>query len=222
MLDFVKERIVLDVHFLILGVSSSNLIDAHFSDRSIGAHIITSGLHSAQAAAERVHALEWVFRSRWMRHSKWAINAATVIDDTPTVVVMVILAIVGVTATEQGFTAAEHALPSDVLVSMLGTVELTAANLLDCARTAEQIFLFCVLCKLQVALAVSQSTEVGLRALAALVEGSLSSEVFVFLAKPLAMRVFYWPRIDLALFEGLLSKSLDFLFQLKQWLYVLV
>ena len=148
MLDFVKERIVLDVHFLILGVSSSNLIDAHFSDRSIGAHIITSGLHSAQAAAERVHALEWVFRSRWMRHSKWAINAATVIDDTPTVVVMVILAIVGVTATEQGFTAAEHALPSDVLVSMLGTVELTAANLLDCARTADQIFLFGVLCKL--------------------------------------------------------------------------
>ena len=221
-LDFVKERIVLDVHFLIFGVSSVYFIDTDFSDSPFGAHIVSFGLHSAQTAAQRVHTLEWVFRGRWVRHSKWAINTATVINLTSTEVIMVILTVVSVIAAEQGLTAAEHALPSDVLVSMLWAVELATANLLDCASTAEQIFLFCVLCELQVALTVGQSTEVGLRALAALIEGSLSVQIFVFLAKPLAFWVFNWPGIDLTLLEGFLSKHFNFLFKLKQWLDVLV
>ena len=137
MLDFVKERIVLDVHFLILGVSCGHLIDADFSDSPFGADIVSFGLHSAQAAAKWVHTLEWVFRGRRVGHSKWAINTATVINLTSTEVIMVILTVVSVIAAEQGLTAAEHALPSDVLVSMLWAVELATANLLDCARTAE-------------------------------------------------------------------------------------
>ena len=129
MLDFVKERIVLDVHFLILGVCSSNLIDAHFSDCSIGAHIITFSLHSAQAAAERVHALEWVLRSRWVRHSKRAINTTTVAN-----LGIVWRSVTSITKVRraktvmQGHRAAKVAFPGYVFNAMLLTSLLSCAD----------------------------------------------------------------------------------------------
>ena len=49
---------------------------------------------------------------------------------------------VGVSASEEGFRAAQMALPGDVLVSVLLAVELATANLLDGAALAHKVFLF--------------------------------------------------------------------------------
>ena len=73
-----------------------------------------------------------------MRDSQWAVWASlAVIELFGCMTTVAVIAEVSRATSEQCLRAAQAALPGDVLVAVLGAVELSAANLLDRALLAE-------------------------------------------------------------------------------------
>ena len=114
-----------------------------------------------------------------------------------------VIAVVCWAASEECLRAAQTALPGNVLVAVLGTIELSAANLLDRALLADQVLLLRRLRHVQVPLAIGLSTKERLLALVALVECAL----FICIH-----------RIDQLILNGFLGHLTDLLFQIEQLL----
>ena len=109
-----------------------------------------------------------------MGNAKRAVDAATVLNGTAHVHIVMILAEVGRSEAEvEGLSAASVTLPGDVFVAVLGAVVLTSTNHFDLARFADEVLLLGGLSGLQVALAVDLATVVRLLAVMALVESTL-------------------------------------------------
>jgi len=135
-----------------------------------------------------------------MGHTKWAVHTAAVLRLSLPIALVASIAEVRVCTSEKGLAAAQEALPSDVLVSMLLAGVLAGTDLLNGAGLAEEVALLRILGKLQVTLAVRHSTIERLLALVALIEGALGEKELIQLAKELV--VLFSNRLDINLSLG--------------------
>ena len=101
----------------------------------------TTFFHPAETASKRVHALDWVFRCWRVRDTERAVLSFTVVRWSAPRVPMARLAKVMWTAFEESLRAAKIALPCNVLVTVLLTVELASTDLFDGASLAQELFL---------------------------------------------------------------------------------
>ena len=127
----------------ILGVQDGEavVVELDFFNGTLSSLIICAFFHSAEAASERIHALDRVFRCRRVWHTKRTIDPVTVVRWSVPRVPMARLAKVVWTASEERLRAAEMALPCNVLVTVLLTVELAGTELLDGTSLAQELFL---------------------------------------------------------------------------------
>ena len=101
----------------------------------------TTFFHPAETASKRVHALDWVFRGRRVWNTERAILSFAVVRWSAPRVLMARPAKVVWTASEERLRAAEMALPCNVLVTVLLTVELASTELLDGTFLAQELLL---------------------------------------------------------------------------------
>ena len=139
-----------------------------------------------------------------MWDAQWAVRASrAVIELFGCMSTMAVIAVICWATSEECLRAAQTALPSDVLVAVLGAIELSAANLLDRALLADKVLFLRRLRHVQVSLAISLSTKERLLALVAFVKCAL----FICIQ-----------RVDQLIFNGFLGHLTDLLFQIEQLL----
>ena len=131
---------------------------------------------TAEAASKREHALCVISARRRVRHTKRAVYAVAVtklnlvVGRSEPFIVASLAEVVRAETVEEGHVTAEHALPVDLLTTMLLAVVLTRTISLHLALLAAKILFLGVLFYTELHLAVNHATEVWLLAVVTLVE----------------------------------------------------
>ena len=181
-------------------------------------------LRAADTATEREDAtLAWILAGRRVSDAKWAVDAVAVLEGRVEGAVVLIVAwlahIVSTEAAEESGGAAVHAFPVDLSFAVLFAVGGTGTDFLEEAVLAKKVFLLGIACVVGCfLLAVNETTEVGLLATSALVEGAAVVGVFlrlvvvdvIWVLKSLIGK----DSLALCILEGL---SLNLFLQGNQW-----
>ena len=178
-------------------------------------HVVFTHLAEAIASAETTskweHTLRVVGARRRVRHAKRAVDAVAITKlhlagmAVAPVIVAPLAEVVRSEAVEESHAAAEHALPVDLLLSMLLAVVLARAIGLHLALLAAQVLFLGVLLDALLHLAVNHSAKVGLLAVVALVEcAAVHREL-----EKLALVVVSWCRQALILIQALILCGLQ-------------
>ena len=137
---------------------------------------LAEAITTAEAASKREHALRVISARRRVMHSKRAVYAVTVakfnviVGRSEPLVVASLAEVVRAKAVEEGHVAAEHALPVDLLTTMLLAFVLTSTIGLHLALLAAKVLFLGVLFDAKLHLAVNHATKVWLLAVVTLVE----------------------------------------------------
>lgn len=139
---------------------------------------LAEAIATAETTSKREHALRVISAGRRVRHTKRAVDAVAVTKFNVVVrrsepLVMASLAeVMRAEAVEEGHVAAEHALPVDLLTTMLLAVILTCTVSLHLALLAAKVLFFGVLFDTLLHLAINHATKVWLLTVMALVESA--------------------------------------------------